>query len=88
MSTSAETSTPARKGRGRLPVYKRRRRRIYGAAALVLAVIVGVVVWATTGGLPTPLMAWTAPLFISAIAGAAGERWRCHGPACGSGPAS
>ena len=47
MSTSAQTSTPARKG---LPVYRRRRRRIYGAAALVLAVIVGVVVWATTGG--------------------------------------
>ena len=23
---------------------------------------------AVTGGLPTPLMAWTAPLFISAIA--------------------
>ena len=51
MSTSAETSTPARKG---LPVYKRRRRRIYGAAALVLAVIVGVVVWATTGGSSGP----------------------------------
>ena len=49
MSTSAETSAPARKVRGRLPVYKRRRRRIYGAAALVLAVVVGVVVWATTG---------------------------------------
>jgi len=47
MSTSAQTSTPARKG---LPVYRRRRRRIYGAAALVVAVIVGVVVWATTGG--------------------------------------
>src|SRR5437867_10407933 len=54
MSTSAETSTPARKVRGRLPVYKRRRRRIYGAAALVLAVIVGVVAWATTGGSPGP----------------------------------
>jgi ABC-type taurine transport system substrate-binding protein len=51
MSTSAETSTPAKK---RLPVYKRRRRRIYGAAALVLAVIVGVVVWATTGGSSGP----------------------------------
>jgi taurine transport system substrate-binding protein len=47
MSTSAETSSPARKG---LPVYKRRRRRIYGVVALVLAVIVGVVVWATTTG--------------------------------------
>ena len=51
MSTSAETGTPARKG---IPVYTRRRRRIYGAAALVLAVIVGVVVWATTGGSSGP----------------------------------
>ena len=47
MSTEAATSTPAKKT---VPLYKRRRRRIYGAAALVLAVIVGVVVWATTGG--------------------------------------
>jgi ABC-type taurine transport system substrate-binding protein len=47
MSTEAQATTPARKP---LPLYKRRRRRIYGAAALVLAVIVGVVVWATTGG--------------------------------------
>jgi ABC-type transporter Mla subunit MlaD len=44
MSTEAPT-TPARKS---VPLYKRR--RLYGAAVLVLAVIVGVVVWATTGG--------------------------------------
>ena len=51
MSTEAQTSTPAKKT---LPLYKRRRRRIYGAAALVLAVMVGVVVWATTGGSSGP----------------------------------
>ena len=69
MSTPAETSTPARKVRGRLPVYKRRRRRIYGAAALVLAVIVGVVVWATTGGSsgPTALPSFTMIAIIALV---------------------
>jgi len=67
MSTSAETSTPARKG---LPVYKRRRRRIYGAAALVLAVIVGVVVWATTGDSsgPTALPGFTISVSQGSVA--------------------
>jgi taurine transport system substrate-binding protein len=51
VSTSAQTSTPARKP---VPLYKRRRRRIYGAAALALAVVIGVVVWATTGGSSGP----------------------------------
>jgi hypothetical protein len=70
MSTSAETSTPARKVRGRLPVYKRRRRRIYGAAALVLAVIVGVVVWAPTGGSsgPTALPGFTISVSQGSVA--------------------
>jgi len=45
MSTSAETGTPARKA---VPIYKRRRRRIHAATAVVLAVAVGVVVWITT----------------------------------------
>jgi len=67
MSTSAETSTPARKG---FPVYKRRRRRIYGAAALVLAVIVGMVVWATTGGSsgPTALPGFTISVSQGSVA--------------------
>jgi ABC-type taurine transport system substrate-binding protein len=67
MSTSAETSAPAKQ---RLPVYKRRRRRIYGAAALVLAVVVGVVVWATTGGSsgPAPLPSFTISVSQGSVA--------------------
>jgi taurine transport system substrate-binding protein len=51
MSSSAEIKTPAKRP---VPIYKRRRRRIYGATALVLAVVVGVVVWAATGGSSGP----------------------------------
>jgi len=51
MSSSTQTSTPAKRP---LPLYKRRRRRIYGATAVVLAVVVGMVVWATTGGSSGP----------------------------------
>jgi ABC-type taurine transport system substrate-binding protein len=66
MSTEAPTSTPARK---QVPRYKRRRRRIYGAAALVLAVIVGVVVWATTGGSGSgPLPAFTISVSQGSVA--------------------
>ena len=66
MSTEAQTSTPARKP---LPLYKRRRRRIYGAAALVLAVIVGVVVWATTGGSwPAALPSFTISVSQGSVA--------------------
>jgi hypothetical protein len=47
MSSSAETGTTERRG---LPLYKRRRRRqLYGLVAVVLAVVIGVVVWAVTG---------------------------------------
>ncbi len=61
MSTSAETSTPSKRS---VPLYKRRRRRIYGATALVLAVVVGVVVWATTGGSSGPA---TLPSFTISV---------------------
>ena len=47
MTSSTQTGTPAKRP---LPLYKRRRRRIYEATAVALAVVVGVVVWATTGG--------------------------------------
>jgi taurine transport system substrate-binding protein len=47
MSSSAETGTTEKRG---LPVYKRRRRRqLYGLVAVLLAVVIGVVVWAVTG---------------------------------------
>jgi taurine transport system substrate-binding protein len=45
------TTTPTRRA---LPVYKRRRRRIYGATAVVLAAVLGVAVWLTTGGSSGP----------------------------------
>jgi taurine transport system substrate-binding protein len=65
MSTEAETSSPAKKP---VPLYKRRRRRIYGAAVLVLAVIVGVVVWATTGGSSGPLPTFTISVSQGSVA--------------------
>ncbi|MGD0609151.1 MAG: ABC transporter substrate-binding protein [Streptosporangiaceae bacterium] len=54
MSSSAEIKTSDERPKGPVPIYKRRRRRIYGAAVLVLAVVVGLVVWLTTGGSSGP----------------------------------
>jgi ABC-type taurine transport system substrate-binding protein len=51
VSTSSDVKTPAKRA---VPLYKRRRRRIYGASAVVLAAVVGVVAWATTGGSSGP----------------------------------
>ncbi len=45
MSSSADTEV-----RSAVPRYKRRRRLIYTATAVVLAVVIGVVVWLVTGG--------------------------------------
>jgi taurine transport system substrate-binding protein len=58
MSTSADVSASRRKP---VPVYKRKRRRIYGAIAAALVVIIVVVVWAATrsggsGGGPLPAL--------------------------------
>jgi len=47
MSSSADTSTTAGKP---LPVYKRRRRRIYGTIAVVVIVAVALIIWAVTRG--------------------------------------
>jgi len=47
MSTSAGTRTPERRG---LPVYKRKRRRIYGLIGLAAIVVIAVVAWAVTQG--------------------------------------
>ncbi len=76
MSSSAQTGTPAKPSRGSVPLYKRRRRRIYGAAAAALAVVVAVVVWATTGRT------------TSAPAGTSAPTWPpTAGPGAGPGPA-
>src|SRR5450755_2407755 len=47
MSTSAGTTAPARRG---VPVYKRKRRRIYGVITLVAVVVIAVIAWAVTQG--------------------------------------
>lgn len=47
MSTSADTTAQARKG---VPIYKRKRRRVYGVIGLVAVVVIAVVVWAVTQG--------------------------------------
>ena len=47
MSTSAEVTRPDHK---QVPVYKRRRRRIYGSLAVAAIVIIAVIVWAVTQG--------------------------------------
>jgi taurine transport system substrate-binding protein len=45
MSTSAEVN---RQERQQVPVYKRKRRRIYGSLAVALAVVLAVIAWAVT----------------------------------------
>src|ERR1039457_880387 len=47
MSTSAETRESAR---GPAPIYKRKRRRIYGSLAVAAIVVIAVIVWAVTRG--------------------------------------
>jgi taurine transport system substrate-binding protein len=47
MSTSAEVTKLERK---QVPVYKRRRRRIYGSLAVAAIVVIAVIVWAVTQG--------------------------------------
>ena len=47
MSTSAEATRQERK---QLPVYKRRRRRIYGVIAVAAVAVIAVIVWAVTQG--------------------------------------
>ena len=51
MSSSIDTGVHARKP---VPVFKRRRRRIYGGIALAVAVIVAVTVWAVGRGTGSP----------------------------------
>jgi NitT/TauT family transport system substrate-binding protein len=47
MSSSADVNTPARTS---VPIYKRKRRRIYGGIAVVVIVVVAAVIWAITQG--------------------------------------
>ena len=57
MSTSADTTRPERK---QVPVYKRRRRRIYGSLAVAAIVVIAVVVWAVTqNSSSTPIPSFT-----------------------------
>jgi taurine transport system substrate-binding protein len=66
MSTSAETQTPAK---GRTPLYKRRRRRIYAIVAAVVVVIVGLSVGLTLGtGSSSPLPSFTISLSTGTVA--------------------
>ncbi len=51
MSASSGTTTPTK---GNVPVYKRRRRRIYTASAVVLVLAIAAVVWAVTSGSSNP----------------------------------
>jgi taurine transport system substrate-binding protein len=51
MSSSADVNVPTSKP---VPIYKRRRRRIYGVLAVVVVVVIGLVVWAVTQGSSGP----------------------------------
>ncbi len=50
MSTSADVSRPAGK---QVPVYKRRRRRIYGTIAMAAIVVIAVIIWTVTRSSPS-----------------------------------
>ena len=58
MSAAPDTTTTAG---GRLPVYKRRRRRIYAGLGVAAAVVVGIAAWAVSsgGGSGAPLPSFT-----------------------------
>jgi ABC-type taurine transport system substrate-binding protein len=47
MSSSADVNAPATR---RVPVYKRRRRRLYGSIAVAAVIVIGLIVWAVTQG--------------------------------------
>lgn len=51
MSNPANTAAPARAA---VPLYRRRRRRIYASIAVVVAVVIAAVVWAVTAGSSGP----------------------------------
>ena len=68
MSSSADTNTTAGKP---LPVYKRRRRRIYGTIAVVVIVAVALIIWAVTQGgssAPTTLPNFTISVSQGTVA--------------------
>jgi NitT/TauT family transport system substrate-binding protein len=66
MSTSAETTSPAR---GKTPLYKRRRRRIYVIAAAVVVVILGLSLGLTLGtGSSGPEPSFTISLSTGTVA--------------------
>ena len=68
MSSSADTSTTAGKP---LPVYKRRRRRIYGVIAVAVVVVVALIIWAVTQGgstAPTTLPNFTISVSQGTVA--------------------
>ena len=51
MSTSADpASTETITRRAGTPIYKRRRRRIYGATGVVVVLVIALIVWAVTQG--------------------------------------
>ena len=57
MSTSADVSKPASR---KVPLYKRRRRRIYGTVAVAAIVAAAVIIWAVTqGSSGTPIPGFT-----------------------------
>jgi taurine transport system substrate-binding protein len=47
MSSSADVNVPTRRS---VPVYKRKRQRIYGAIAVAAVIVIGLIVWAVTQG--------------------------------------
>jgi ABC-type taurine transport system substrate-binding protein len=47
MSSSADVNVQTTR---RMPVYKRRRRRIYGVAAVAALIVIGLIIWAVTQG--------------------------------------
>jgi len=57
MSTSAEATRQERK---QVPVYKRRRRRIYGSVAVAAIVVIAFIVWVVTqNSSSTPIPSFT-----------------------------
>ncbi|MGO9500761.1 MAG: hypothetical protein ACLPUO_04040 [Streptosporangiaceae bacterium] len=68
MSSSADINTPTRRP---APVYKRKRRRIYGGIAVALVVVIAIIIWAVTrssGSSSTTLPTFTISVSSGTVA--------------------
>jgi taurine transport system substrate-binding protein len=69
MSSAADVNVPARKS---VPIYRRKRRRIYGSIAVAVVVVIALIIWAVSrgggSGSAAPLPGFTISVSAGAVA--------------------